>query len=122
MQLHHVSIPYQPDELEAGRSFYGQTLGLAEIPRPTTLENDGAWFQLDDRELHLYIEDPAHVISKRQHFCFAVDELDSIRQRIASAGTAIEQAREIPNRPRFFCRDPAGNRLEITAIHGPYDG
>lgn len=26
----------------------------------------------------------------------------------------------IPHRPRFFCHDPAGNRLEFTAIEGDY--
>ena len=41
-----------------------------------------------------------------------------------AAGDGLEPYDDtpIPNRPRFFCRDPAGNLVEFTHIEGPYWG
>ncbi len=120
MRLHHVSIPFALDGLAEGRRFYGETLELEEIPRPETLFGDGAWYRLGDRELHLFIDDDPNADEGRRHYCFEVDDLENVRQRLVAAGTRIEEATPIKNRPRFYAFDPAGNMLELTQIVGDY--
>lgn len=121
MRLHHVSIPAPPETIEQGRQFYGELLGMTELPQPVSLEPGSVlWFQAGDCELHLFQESPANPVATRRHFCFAVDGITDIRQRLERFGIGIEETTPIHNRPRFFCQDPFGNRLEITEIRGPY--
>jgi hypothetical protein len=49
-----------------------------------------------------------------------VADLDGLRARLEEAGVEIDEADPIENRPRFFCHDPFGNRVELTSIAGPY--
>jgi catechol 2,3-dioxygenase-like lactoylglutathione lyase family enzyme len=121
MQLHHVSIPVPPGELDSGRRFYRDLFGLEEIPPRASLGPERVvWFALGDRELHLFMEEHANARSSRRHLAFAVDDLDAVRERLGRHGVEIEEAEPIHNRPRFFCRDPFGNLLEVTTILGPY--
>lgn len=122
MRLHHVSIPAPPGGFDAGRRFYGEILGLKEIPAPKTLGQDRVlWFQAGNCELHLFIEEiPGATLSGR-HFCFVVDDLDSIRATLEKHNIAAEETTPIHNRPRFLCHDPFGNRLELTQVLGPYE-
>jgi glyoxylase I family protein len=49
--LHHVSISVT--DLDQARHFYGDLLGLSEIPRPP-FDFPGAWYQLGE----IYLTDP----------------------------------------------------------------
>jgi catechol 2,3-dioxygenase-like lactoylglutathione lyase family enzyme len=121
MRLHHVSIPAPPEEIEDGRKFYGEILGLTEIPQPGTLDAGAViWFEAGDGELHLFKEEIPNSQPSGRHFCFAVDDIEAVRTRLEQAGITTEETTPIPNRPRFFCQDPFGNRLEITTIQGSY--
>ena len=72
------------------------------------------WFRLGgDLELHCMLVDEAP--PERPHFCLAVDEdLAALRARLEAADTETRDATEIVGRPRFFCRDPFGNLIELT--------
>ena len=43
-------------DLDRSRSFYGDALGLEEVPRPPNFTFAGAWFRLGDSEIHLLAE------------------------------------------------------------------
>lgn len=121
MRLHHVSIPAHSDQFDSGRRFYGGILGLHEIPAPKTLGQDRVlWFQAGDCELHLFNEDDERASGGGRHFCFAVEDLDQVRARLEESAIATEETTPIHNRPRFFCQDPFGNRLELTQLLGDY--
>jgi hypothetical protein len=50
-----------------------------------------------------------------QHFCLRVSTgLDDLRGRLEAAGVEVRDTTEIVGRPRFMCRDPFGNRVELT--------
>lgn len=116
-----MSIPFRADTLAAGRAFYQEIFGLEEIPRPASLTvQPGVWFAMDDQELHLFVEEDANAVPRRQHYCFAVENLDAVRQRIEEGGFVIKEAVEIPNRPRLYVYDPDDNRVEVTEIQGQY--
>jgi hypothetical protein len=43
-------------------------------------------------------------------------DLAAHRKRLEDAGVETRDATEIVGRPRFFCRDPFGNLVELTVI------
>lgn len=119
--LHHVSIPVLPGQLEAGREFYALALGLEEIPAPAEFAPGRVvWFRLGEQELHLFKEEDANVPVSERHLALEVADLDAARARFAQHAVAVEEADPIHNRPRLYVCDPFGNKLEITQILGPY--
>ena len=117
MRLQHVSVAIATDGADAARAFYGNLLGLEEKPVPPKLDpNELVWFRVGgDLELHLMRtgDDPP----PSAHFCLAVDSgLDELRARIESAGIETRTPTEIVGRPRFMCRDPFGNLVELTEL------
>ena len=117
MRLQHVSVAIAADGADAARAFYSDLLGLEERPVPPKLDpREHVWFSAaGDLELHLMQtgdEPPPHA-----HFCLAVDAgLDELRARPETAGIATRTPTEIVGRPRFMCRDPFGNVVELTEL------
>ena len=119
-RIQHVSIPRPPGRHEQTRAFYGDVLGLEELPIPESLQHeDLIWYRLGEGELHLFAEEPCNDPSER-HLCIEVDDVVALREHLTSAGYAIRDTISIPGRPRFFCCDPFGNRIEFTTITGDY--
>jgi catechol 2,3-dioxygenase-like lactoylglutathione lyase family enzyme len=119
MRLQHVSIAIAADGADAARSFYGGLLGLEEKPVPPKLDpNELVWFSVGgDLELHLMRtgDEPP----RNAHFCLAVDAgLDELRGKLEAAGIETRTPTEIAGRPRFMCRDPFGNLVELTELPG----
>jgi hypothetical protein len=48
--------------------------------------------------------------------CLEVEDVDSARHQLEASGYAPYDATPIPHRPRFFCRDPFGNLVELTTL------
>ena len=120
-RLQHVSIPRPPGSEAQTRSFYGELLGLQEIPAPNSISDlEVIWFRISaDAELHCFREQPLDDPSIR-HFCLVVEDLSALRGKLAGAGYSPYDVEPIPGRPRFFCRDPFGNIIEFTTIEGDY--
>ena len=102
----------------AARRFYGEILGLAEVAPPATLADlQEIWFQLTgDTELHLFTEPPMGQDHSARHFCLALGDVEALRAQLEAAGVTVVGGPPIPGRPRYFCRDPFGNLVEITTI------
>lgn len=107
-----------PGKEAAARRFYGEIVGLAEVAPPATLADlQEVWFQLaGDTELHLFTEPPMGQDHSARHFCLALDDVETLRTRLEEAGVTVVGGPPIPGRPRYFCRDPFGNLVEITTI------
>lgn len=121
-RLQHVSVPRPPGSDEAARRFYGEALGLTEIMPPKALTDlQVIWYGLGGgTELHLLTEAPTGQDHSGRHFCLAVDDVEALRERLEAAGIAVVGTTPIPGRPRYFCRDPFGNMIEITTVEGDY--
>ena len=119
-QMQHVSIPRPSGSEATARAFYGELLGLEEVPVPQSIQHlDLVWFRLGNMELHLFAEAPINDPSGR-HYCFVVDNLKEAWDRLVEAGYAPWDTIPIPGRPRFFCRDPFNNTIEFMTIEGNY--
>ena len=120
-RLQHVSIPRPPGSEQQTRAFYGDLLGLREIPTPHSISDlEVIWFKIsEDAELHCFREEPLEDPSIR-HLCLEVEDLSAMRGKLSEAGYTPCDVEPIPGRPRFFCRDPFGNIIEFTTIEGDY--
>lgn len=111
VEVNHVNVTVPAELEQAAKHFYGEVIGLKQIPKPEgPRQFVGAWYELGNSQLHLSIEnDPQNAASNR-HVCYGVADLAVAEKRLLDAGVEI-----IPDpQPRFFVRDPAGNLIEIT--------
>jgi catechol 2,3-dioxygenase-like lactoylglutathione lyase family enzyme len=116
VRLQHVSICFPPGAADEVRAFYGGVLGLEEIAVPPKLDAGKlVWFAGGGGDLELHLM-PGEVAAGPQHLCLAVEDLEEIRSRLEADGRALSEATEIVGRPRFFCRDPFGNLLELCRM------
>lgn len=125
--LNHASLLVQ--DVERSKHFYGQVLGLEEIPRPATFNFPGAWFRLGDQEIHLISEEqegrtkevnPGYRENELArghctHIAFDVDDLEATIQYLRA------QQIEIVGGPRprgdgvqqMYILDPDGYVIEL---------
>ena len=112
-----------PGGNDEARRFYTEILGLREIPSPSTMDIDRlVWFSVSDDgdELHILVDEEFEPIVNGQHLCLVVHDLAAMRQKLEEAGVETSEEPHIPFRPRFSFRDPFGNKIELTEIHGNY--
>lgn len=111
--IHHATLV--TGNLEACRKFYGETLGLQPLTRPD-YEFEGAWFACGPIELHLLVAEE-HQPPSRRHLAIEVDNFDACVEAIRAADVHIiggPGVRPHNGRSFAFCKDPAGNLLEIS--------
>ncbi len=122
-RLQHASMLIPPGAQETVRAFYGGLLGLEEKPTPQSLAHlHIVWFAAGEGEMELHFLPTTHRPSTndQRHICLVVDDLEAYRRRLEEAHVTITEAEPIPQRPRFFCRDPFGNLVELATIEGDY--
>jgi catechol 2,3-dioxygenase-like lactoylglutathione lyase family enzyme len=119
VRLHHVQIAAPPGSEDTARKFFGEIVGMREIPKPPNLaRRGGIWFELGEDQLHIGIEANFHPAEKA-HPAFEVDDLKALRERLVSAGVQTWEDEPFPRRERFYARDPFGNRLEFLGPEHP---
>jgi catechol 2,3-dioxygenase-like lactoylglutathione lyase family enzyme len=111
--LDHVQIPIPAGGEGEVRRFYGELLGLTEVPKPAPLAvRGGCWLVAPGVALHFGVEEEFRP-SRRAHVALLVDDLAGLRARLAAAGvTTVDDPTPIGVR-RFYVEDPFGNRLEL---------
>lgn len=122
-RLQHTSVPMPPGGETDARAFYGDLLGMREIPKPEGLAAmTVVWFAANDAgdEVHVFQERNMGPNSAAQHLCLEVDDLDAYSSRLSEAGYDVQTPETIYNRPRLFVRDPFENLIELVEIRGQY--
>lgn len=121
-RLQHTSVPMPPGGNDLARAFYGEALGMREIPKPSTLSNNLVWFAANDTgdEVHVFQEENIGSNSAEQHLCLEVDDIEAFRTRLVEHGFEPRTPESIINRPRLFVRDPFDNLIELVEIRGQY--
>jgi catechol 2,3-dioxygenase-like lactoylglutathione lyase family enzyme len=128
-KLDHVSFLVK--DVEHSRRFYGQVLGLREIPRPSNASNSGAWLTNDEHSFEVHLIGEAeegrvaqtHTQYRRDemasgqgsHPAFEVENLEATMQHLDALNVEIVGG----PRPRgdgvqqvFIC-DPDGYMIEL---------
>jgi catechol 2,3-dioxygenase-like lactoylglutathione lyase family enzyme len=117
VRLQHVSITIAKGAEDEARAFYGGLLGLTEREVPPKLDASPLiWFRVGEPHLELHLMLVDELAPGGGHFCLAVHDVNAIRRHLHEAGVETSDATEIVGRPRFFCRDPFGNLVELTTI------
>jgi catechol 2,3-dioxygenase-like lactoylglutathione lyase family enzyme len=117
--LDHVQIAAPAACEQAARAFYGELLGLVEVPKPPALRaRGGVWFELPDgRQLHVGVEAP-FAPARKAHAALALESpaaLEQLAGELARRGHEPRWDEELPGARRFYVEDPFGNRLELLA-------
>jgi len=119
-------------DLERSRQFYGEALGLPEVPRPANFTFAGAWFQGGEGQLHLLAAadttgaaggpepGPSVAVGLANHIALEVDDLAAAVTRLGEHGVDLVGG-PIPRGDGWtqaFARDPDGYVLELFEFTG----
>ena len=118
MRINHITLAVPSGEHEKVRRFYGEILGLEEIPRPDALNAvyDLIWYKFLDLLLHIDFTPPWHAPAENRHVALEVEDLASIRTYLETCGATIREAVAMPDRDRFYLLDPFGNYFELLEL------
>jgi glyoxylase I family protein len=118
--LHHVSVCVT--DLPRSRHFYGEVVGLRELPRPD-LGFPGAWYAVgENQELHLIVHPPSKTMrgtpeidGRDGHFAFRVRSYEETLARLREHGIAlIESPHNRTPWAQIYVTDPDGNVIEFN--------
>jgi catechol 2,3-dioxygenase-like lactoylglutathione lyase family enzyme len=111
--IDHVQVA-APAGCEAqARAFYGDLLGMEELPKPDALAvRGGCWFAAGAQELHVGVAE-GFTPARKAHPSFVVTDLDDVAARLTGAGIEVAYDDLIPGTSRFEAADPFGNRVEF---------
>ncbi len=106
-------------DVAKARHFYGDLLGLREVPAPKEFDFVAVWYDLGGQYLHL-LQKPEPDTPSPRHFCLHVDDVQAARDALRAKGLTIAETVKIAAADRFFVRDPDGNRVELLHWERPY--
>jgi len=119
--IDHVQLAAPPGCEAEARRFFGELLGLKEVPKPAALAvRGGLWFQCGEAQIHVGIEQDFRPAKKAHPALRLRDEaeVEALKARLQGAGVVTRDDLEMKDAARFFAEDPWGNRLEFLAARG----
>ena len=115
LAIDHIQLAAPTGCEEDARRFFGELLGLEEIPKPEPIRaRGGVWFRIGAHELHIGV-DPNFAPARKAHPGFRAEGYDEVRARLLSAGIDVTDDHAIPGVRRSFVADPWGNRIELIS-------
>ena len=85
-RLDHVQVAAPAGGEGAARAFYGELLGLPELPKPERLRaRGGVWFAVGDQQLHVGIEEP-FAPARKAHPALAVPRASDLQRARRAPG------------------------------------
>jgi catechol 2,3-dioxygenase-like lactoylglutathione lyase family enzyme len=115
LAIDHIQLAAPAGCEEAARRFFGELLGLEEIPKPKPIRaRGGVWFRVGAHELHIGVERD-FVPARKAHPGFRADGYDDMRERLRAAGVEVTDDHAIAGVRRCFVADPWGNRIELIS-------
>lgn len=112
--IDHVQLAMPAGGEPLARRFYGDFLGLTEVPKPLHLvARGGVWFQCGSLQLHLGVEADFRP-AKKAHPGLLVRDLAELLKTLTAAGFEVKyDAEPAQSGDRAFTFDPFGNRIEL---------
>jgi len=113
--IDHVQLATPPGSEDAARRFYGEMLGMREVPKPPLLaKRGGVWFGSGEVQIHIGIEQDFRP-ARKAHPALRCTDYERLLARLRAAGVDVNEANDIPNVRRAHVSDPFGNRIELMA-------
>jgi len=111
--IDHVQLAIPVGGEARARKFYGEALGLSEVPKPAhLLKRGGCWFETGTLKIHLGA-DPDFRPARKAHAALLVDGLDTLVATLETEGYPVRRAEPLAGRQRVYVDDPFGNRIEL---------
>lgn len=116
--IRHAGVPVT--DVEKAREFYGEVLGLTEIPRPEIRGIPGIWYDCNGTQVHI-IGQRNEMAAKGlpgvgAHLAIQVEDLQEAKRVLTERGIPFNEfipPPHIGNAPVLFVRDPDGNVVEL---------
>jgi catechol 2,3-dioxygenase-like lactoylglutathione lyase family enzyme len=115
--IDHVQLAAPPGCEAEARRFFGELLGLPELPKPSAMAvRGGLWFVCGAQQIHIGVEPDFRPAKKAHPALRLADEaaLHALKTRLDAAGIATRENSELEDAARFFADDPWGNRMEFV--------
>ena len=108
--VHHIALTIPPGTQAQVRAFYGDILGMTEIP--SAHDEGECHFRSGDMEFDFNVELGTR-IPRQAHPGTLVADIDALATRLTEQGITIEWDDKFPGYRRFYASDPLGNRLQF---------
>jgi catechol 2,3-dioxygenase-like lactoylglutathione lyase family enzyme len=113
--IDHVQLAMPRGGEQVARRFYGEILGMMEIPKPAELAmRGGCWFTSGEVQIHLGVEDEFRP-ARKAHPALRCQDYESLKQQLQCNNVNVVEADDIPGVRRCHIFDPFGNRIELVA-------
>src|SRR3990172_7318671 len=110
LRIDHVQITAPRAREREARHFYGNVLGLRELVRTRTIPPSALSFARGGAmELHVVLVDDPLKPPLGDHFAIVVDDLESIKRRLADNSASYNPSPLRAGYERGFARDPVGH-------------
>jgi catechol 2,3-dioxygenase-like lactoylglutathione lyase family enzyme len=115
LAIDHVQLAMPAGEESMARRFYGDLLGMREIPKPEPLASrGGCWFASGSVQLHLGVEEDFRP-ARKAHPAIRVTGYAALLAKLELAGVDVIEADDLQDVQRAHIFDPFGNRIELIA-------
>jgi hypothetical protein len=102
----HVQLAAPPGSEGQARRFFGEILGMEELPKPEPLRSrGGVWFRCGTHQLHIGVEKD-FAPNRKAHPAFAVQNLATLRERLHAAGIATVDDEALPGAQALLRQRP----------------
>ncbi len=111
--IEHLQLAMPAGREAEARAFYTVLLGIPETPKPPHLaKRGGCWFEDGPLKLHLGVEADFRP-ARKAHPALLVDDLATLRAKLAAAGCRIVEAEPLEGCRRLFTGDPADSPIKL---------
>lgn len=118
-RLEHVQLAMPAGGETQARAFYSGVLEIPEIAKPPILaKRGGCWFERGALKIHLGV-DAEFRPARKAHPALLVVDLNTLVDRLKSAGYAVRDDEPLEDYHRVYVDDPFGNRIELMERTGP---
>ena len=113
VRVDHVQLAMPPGGEALARAFFGDLLGIPEVPKPPELaKRGGCWFERDGLKIHLGVEKDFRP-ARKAHPALEVRDLPRLIERLKGRGCVVKEDEPLEGYLRVYVDDPFGNRIEL---------
>jgi catechol 2,3-dioxygenase-like lactoylglutathione lyase family enzyme len=118
--IRHTGVPVT--DVKKAKRFYGDVLGLKEIPRPNIPGIPGMWYEWKGVQVHIIGQRDAkkgkRLPAVGSHIAIQVEDLEAAKKELKRRRVKFQELTPPPSmraKPVLFLKDPDGNVVELRS-------